>query len=43
MQRVVAQASVITDQDEEEVEEDLSRLKAKKMVVTDQPVIEPAE
>ncbi len=43
MQRVVAQASVITDQDEEEVEEDLPALKAKKMVVADQSVIEPTE
>ncbi len=43
MQRVVAQASVITDQDEEEVEEDLSRLEAKKVVVADQSMIQPAE
>ncbi len=34
---------MVTNQDEEEVQQDLSRLQAKEMAVADQPMIEPAE
>jgi hypothetical protein len=42
-ERVVAQPGGVTDQDEEEVEEQLRSLKAFEVPVTDETVVEPAE